>query len=525
MKRNEWFSSDFVSRFFPRGWGQKGLTGLPTVGRSLRLGISRHRVFTEDLDTQLKIIDPSSKLFQQWYKVFVISRLVAIFVDPLFYYLPVVDGGGTCIKISRELAISLTVLRTVTDTLYLIHMPLQFRTAFMASSSRVFGRRKLVTDPHQIAMRYFKKDFWLDFVALLPLPQLVIWIIMPKMAGSAAVATKQMLGLTVLFQYLPRLFQVFTMTSKMLKNPQVLIETPWAVDMSNLLLYLLASHRYLQSVTVRLEEMRVKRCDTEDWMNYCQLPRDLVERVRRFDQYKWVATLGVDEEKLMQNLPMYLRRDIKRYLCLDLVLRVPFFNALDDSSLDAMCERLKPALYAEGTCIVIQGDVVHEMLFITHGELEVTINSGSHNLIHSLQPGDFCGEELLNWVINPMPRKNLPTSTRTIRALREVNAFALSAEDLKFVASEFRCVDKKKKLEHTARYYSHQWRTSAACFIQAAWRHHCRRKIAELPHKEEDLRLQEAVAGADALVTKPGLDYGTVEALCQLPQWQEWLPK
>ncbi|CAK9216512.1 unnamed protein product [Sphagnum troendelagicum] len=167
MKRNEWFSSDFVSRFFPRGWGQKGLTGLPTVGRSLRLGISRHRVFTEDLDTQLKIIDPSSKLFQQWYKVFVISRLVAIFVDPLFYYLPVVDGGGTCIKISRELAISLTVLRTVTDTLYLIHMPLQFRTAFMASSSRVFGRRKLVTDPHQIAMRYFKKDFWLDFVALL----------------------------------------------------------------------------------------------------------------------------------------------------------------------------------------------------------------------------------------------------------------------------------------------------------------------------------------------------------------------
>jgi cyclic nucleotide gated channel len=60
-------------------------------------------------------------------------------------------------------------------------------------------------------------------------------------------------------------------------------------------------------------------------MNYRQLPRDLVERVRRFDQYKWVATLGVDEEKLMQNLPMYLRRDIKRYLCLDLVLRVSVF--------------------------------------------------------------------------------------------------------------------------------------------------------------------------------------------------------
>jgi cyclic nucleotide gated channel len=72
--------------------------------------------------------------------------------------------------------------------------------------------------------------------------QLVIWIITPKMAGSTAVATKKMLGFIVFFQYLPRLFQIFTMTSKMLKNPQLLIETTWAVYVYNLLLYLLASH-------------------------------------------------------------------------------------------------------------------------------------------------------------------------------------------------------------------------------------------------------------------------------------------
>jgi cyclic nucleotide gated channel len=55
----------------------------------------------------------------------------------------------------------------------LIHMALQFRTAFIAPSSRVFGRGELVVDPHKIAMRYLKKDFWLDFVALLPLPQVL----------------------------------------------------------------------------------------------------------------------------------------------------------------------------------------------------------------------------------------------------------------------------------------------------------------------------------------------------------------
>jgi cyclic nucleotide gated channel len=71
--------------------------------------------------------------------------------------------------------------------------------------------------------------------------------------------------------------------------------------------------------------MRVKRRDTEQWMKHRQLPHELVERVRRFDQYKWVATRGVDEEVLVQSLPLDLRRDIKRHLCLDLVRRVrPF---------------------------------------------------------------------------------------------------------------------------------------------------------------------------------------------------------
>lgn len=79
---------------------------------------------------------------------------------------------------------------------------------------------------------------------------------------------------------------------------------------------------YLQSLTIRLEEMRVKRRDSEQWMHHRLLPQDLRERVRRYDQYKWLETRGVDEESLVQTLPKDLRRDIKRHLCLGLVRRV-----------------------------------------------------------------------------------------------------------------------------------------------------------------------------------------------------------
>lgn len=79
---------------------------------------------------------------------------------------------------------------------------------------------------------------------------------------------------------------------------------------------------YLQSLTVRVEEMRIKRRDSEQWMHHRLLPQDLRERVRRYDQYKWLETRGVDEEGVVQTLPKDLRRDIKRHLCLNLVRRV-----------------------------------------------------------------------------------------------------------------------------------------------------------------------------------------------------------
>lgn len=57
-------------------------------------------------------------------------------------------------------------------------------------------------------------------------------------------------------------------------------------------------------------------------MGHRQLPPDLQERVRRFVQYKWIATRGVDEESILQDLPLDLRRQIQRHLCLALVRRV-----------------------------------------------------------------------------------------------------------------------------------------------------------------------------------------------------------
>nr|GMC60372.1 probable cyclic nucleotide-gated ion channel 16 [Ipomoea batatas]GMD69784.1 probable cyclic nucleotide-gated ion channel 16 [Ipomoea batatas] len=246
---------------------------------------------------------------------------------------------------------------------------------------------------------------------------------------------------------------------------------------------------YLQSMSTRLEEWRIKRRDTEEWMSHRQLPQDLQERVRRFVQYKWLATRGVEEEEILRSLPLDIRREIQRHLCLALVRRVPFFSQMDDQLLDAICERLVSSLNTKDTFIVREGDPVNEMLFIIRGQLESsTTNGGRSGFFNSitLKPGDFCGEELLTWALMPNVNVNLPSSTRTVKSLMEVEAFALRAEDLKFVANQFRRLH-SKKLQHAFRYYSHQWRTWGACFMQAAWRRYKRKKLAEELARQESM--------------------------------------
>ncbi|KAK2451046.1 cyclic nucleotide-gated channel [Trifolium repens] len=617
-------SSKTSSRSFKRGI-RKGSEGLKSIGRSLGFGVSK-AVFPEDLQvSENKIFDPQDSFLLFWNKLFVISCILAVSVDPLFFYLPVINDSLRCLGIDRNLAIIVTTLRTFIDAFYLIHMALQFRTAYIAPSSRVFGRGELVIDPAQIAKRYLRRYFIIDFLSVLPLPQIVVWRFLQSSKGSDVVTTKQALLFIILLQYIPRFLRMVPLTSELKRTAGVFAETAWAGAAYYLLLFMLASHivgsfwyllaverndfcwkkacsengynkkflycgnqymqgysswqnrseailtsqcstdndnppfdygiftqalksgivssnkflskyvyclwwglqnlstlgqglqtstytgevifsialaiaglilfallignmqTYLQSLTIRLEEMRVKRRDSEQWMHHRLLPQELRERVRRYDQYKWLATRGVDEEILVQSLPKDLQRDIKRHLCLALVRRVPLFESMDERLLDAICERLKPCLFTENTYIVREGDPVDEMLFIIRGRLEsVTTDGGRSGFFNRsfLKEADFCGEELLTWALDPKSGNNLPSSTRTVKALMEVEAFALTAEELKFVASQFRRLH-SRQVQHTFRFYSQQWRTWAACFIQAAWRRYCKRKNMELRRKEE----------------------------------------
>ncbi|KAF9600998.1 hypothetical protein IFM89_014983 [Coptis chinensis] len=110
---------------------------------------------------------------------------------------------------------------------------------------------------------------------------------------------------------------------------------------------------------------------------------------------------------------------------------------MDEHLLYEICDRLKQVLYTKNSFVIGEGDPVDDILFIVRGKLLTTTKADLSDFMNYdyLKAGDFCGQELLTWALVPHSSSNRPISTRTVQALSEVVAFALTADDLKSIAS------------------------------------------------------------------------------------------
>lgn len=86
---------------------------------------------------------------------------------------------------------------------------------------------------------------------------------------------------------------------------------------------------FLHAVMAKKRNMQLRCRDMEWWMKRRQLPSPLRQRVRHFERQRWATMGGEDEMELVKDLPEGLRRDIKRFLCLDLIKKVPEICSLN----------------------------------------------------------------------------------------------------------------------------------------------------------------------------------------------------
>ncbi|GKV42536.1 hypothetical protein SLEP1_g49927 [Rubroshorea leprosula] len=223
-----------------------------------------------------------------------------------------------------------------------------------------------------------------------------------------------------------------------------------------LLTMLLANIKvFLHAITSKKQGMQLKMRKIEWWMRKKNLPQELRQRVRNYQQQKWASTRGVDESEMIRTLHEGLRRDIKYHLCFDLVRQVPLFQHMDDLVLENICDRVKSLIFTKGETITKEGDPVQRMLFVVRGHLQSSqvLRSGVKSYC-TLGPGNFCGDELLSWCLRRPFIERLPPSSSTLVTLETTEAFGLEAGDVKYVTQHFRYTFVNEKVKRSARYYS-----------------------------------------------------------------------
>ncbi|KAE9458152.1 hypothetical protein C3L33_09942, partial [Rhododendron williamsianum] len=425
-----------------------------------------------------QVLDPRTTWVQEWNRVFLLVCATGLFLDPLFFYALSVSDTGMCLFVDGWFAVTVTVLRCMTDALHVWNMWLQLKMnklSYAPVGGTSESSRLQTKSARAVALGYLKakKGFFFDLFVILPLPQVVLWVAIPALLERGS-TTEVMTVLLImfLFQYLPKIYHSICLLRRMQNLSGYIFGTVWWGIALNMIAYFVASHvRFLHATTSKKQAMQLKMRNIEWWMRRRHLPTAFKQRVRNYERQRWAAMRGVDECEMIRNLPEGLRRDIKYHLCLDLVRQVPLFQHMDNLVLENICDRVKSLIFTKGETITREGDPVQRMLFIVRGHLQSSqvLRDGLESCC-MLGPGNFSGDELLSWCLRRPFVERLPPSSSTLVTLETTEAFGLESEDVKYVTQHFRYTFVNEKVKRSARYYSPGWRTWAAVAIQLAWR-------------------------------------------------------
>ncbi|XP_050374119.1 cyclic nucleotide-gated ion channel 1-like isoform X2 [Argentina anserina] len=193
------------------------------------------------------------------------------------------------------------------------------------------------------------------------------------------------------------------------------------------------------------------------------------EMITRALEKHLVEKKDVNMNNFLSILPALHKRTIQ----LAILTKVPVFTSISQEILKALSEHLELVIYAEGSCIVQQGEPLEMLFFITQGIAWTYTTSSCTNIDESasggslkitcLEKGDIYGGELLSWA-KFKSFSDFPISTKTLKCQTKLEVFGIRANYLKSVFSKFWWHHRK---EHPD---SEHVQHLAALSLQSKWR-------------------------------------------------------
>ncbi len=136
------------------------------------------------------------------------------------------------------------------------------------------------------------------------------------------------------------------------------------------------------------------------FLRYRDIPQDLSRKVNSYFEYLWQTRRGYDESSVLAELPSSLKTWISLFLNKEIIEKVPIFDGASDEFIKETIMNLKPVVYTPGDYIVTAGELGFDMFFISKGSVDVVSADGS-TVYATLSDGQFFGEIAL---LLSMPR-------------------------------------------------------------------------------------------------------------------------
>ena len=174
----------------------------------------------------------------------------------------------------------------------------------------------------------------------------------------------------------------------------------------------------------------------------CLAPESLKQRIGNHFELAWQKNLGLDTDKLFDDLSPSLRTDLSLDLYLKAITSVPMFANKDANFTRLLSTVMQPMTVREGEYIVRKGEIGEEMFFLFQGQVDV-VSEDARVVFASMHSGSFFGEISL---LFRCPR------TASIRAAVNCDLFTLTKAHLDKVLENFAEIEADIRAEADARY-------------------------------------------------------------------------
>ncbi|KAK9912786.1 hypothetical protein M0R45_036628 [Rubus argutus] len=134
---------------------------------------------------------------------FGVSAIFYAFLDPLFMYVPFINEETKCVMLDNRLKIAAIILRLFGDLRYVVRIIYRIKEGRQKYNYLKRNRIGGTKDDQQYSdfLKKIVMSVANDAVCILPVPQVVILIFLPKMRGLSSLKIMKFLNSLILLQY------------------------------------------------------------------------------------------------------------------------------------------------------------------------------------------------------------------------------------------------------------------------------------------------------------------------------------